>query len=217
MRRVLDEDMFDKITNEGLDNTTEWKIKNAARSVFHRKGYAATRTRDIAEESGINIALLNYYFRSKQKLFELIMFETMRDFLQNISLVFNDEHTTLENKVEIMVDKYIDLITKEPEIPLFIMSEIRNGADRFLERLPIDNLIKNSVLVKQHQVAVEKGTVDEPDVLHFIMNMMSLVMFPFIANPMLKKIGNLDDKAFSVLMQNRKKLIPKWIKAMFTQ
>ncbi|GAA4468343.1 TetR/AcrR family transcriptional regulator [Nemorincola caseinilytica] len=216
MRRVLDEDMFDKISNEGMDTTTEWKIKNAARSVFHRKGYAATRTRDIAEEAGINIALLNYYFRSKQKLFELIMFETMRDFLQNMSLVFNDEKTTLEKKVEIMADKYIDFITKEPEIPLFIMSEIRNDPDKFLERLPVANLIKNSVLIKQHQLAVEKGELNEPNVLHFIINMMSLVMFPFIANPMLKKIGNLDDSSFNTLMQNRKKLIPSWIKAMFT-
>ena len=52
------------------DLSTEQKIKNAARKVFTEKGYAATRTRDIAEAAGINLALLNYYFRSKQKLFE---------------------------------------------------------------------------------------------------------------------------------------------------
>jgi AcrR family transcriptional regulator len=56
---------------KALDTTTEAKIKNAARVVFHKKGFAATRTRDIAEEAGINLALLNYYFRSKEKLFEI--------------------------------------------------------------------------------------------------------------------------------------------------
>ena len=55
------------------DPTTEEKIKEAARKLFTQKGFAATRTRDIAEEAGINLALLNYYFRSKQKLFDLIM------------------------------------------------------------------------------------------------------------------------------------------------
>ena len=56
-----------------IDSTTEEKIKEAARIVFHQKGFAATRTRDIAEEANINLALLNYYFRSKAKLFEIIM------------------------------------------------------------------------------------------------------------------------------------------------
>jgi len=55
-----------------VDPSTEEKIKNAARVIFHSKGYAATRTRDIADEAGINLALLNYYFRSKEKLFETI-------------------------------------------------------------------------------------------------------------------------------------------------
>jgi len=73
----------EKITPK-IDTNTETKIKNAARVVFHKKGFAATRTRDIAEEADINLALLNYYFRSKQKLFDLIMFETMHGFLQSI-------------------------------------------------------------------------------------------------------------------------------------
>ena len=55
--------------------STEEKFKEAARVVFTRKGYAATKTRDIAEEAGLNLALLNYYFRSKEKLFEIIMLE----------------------------------------------------------------------------------------------------------------------------------------------
>ena len=72
------------------DSSTEEKIKIAARHVFHIKGYAGTRTRDIAEEAGINLALLNYYFRSKEKLFEIVMMETLRDFLQSLTSVFND-------------------------------------------------------------------------------------------------------------------------------
>ena len=55
--------------------STEEKIKEAARRVFTKKGYAATRTRDIAEESGYNLALINYYFRSKEKLFDIVMLE----------------------------------------------------------------------------------------------------------------------------------------------
>ena len=64
------------------DISTEERIKAAARKVFHQKGFAGTRTRDIAEEAGINHAMLNYYFRSKEKLFEMVMMETMAQFFK---------------------------------------------------------------------------------------------------------------------------------------
>src|SRR5947209_3279708 len=139
------------------DINTEAKIKAAARVVFHKKGFAATRTRDIAEEAGLNLALLNYYFRSKENLFELIMFETISGFFQNMGSVFNDEKTTLEKKIELIVENYVDLLIKEPEIPIFMMSEIRSRGGAILEKLPVANAILQSALVKQYKEAVTKG------------------------------------------------------------
>ena len=115
-----------------IDATTEEKIKATARLVFHKKGYAATRTRDIAEEAGINLALLNYYFRSKEKLFEIIMFETLFGFMQNMIMVLSDEKSSLEKKVKLFVSNYIDLIIKDPNIPIFMLSEIRNHPENYL-------------------------------------------------------------------------------------
>lgn len=206
-----------KITTKNkkqLDTNTETKIKIAARLMFHQKGFAATKTRDIAEEAGINLALLNYYFRSKEKLFELIMFETMIDFMQNMTIVFNDEKTTLANKIELLVCNYIDLITKEPEMPLFILSEMRSKPDDFYKKMPLGELIMNSVFIKQFKKAVADKKVTESNPLHFMMNLMSLIVFPFAASPLLKKIGNMQEASFNKLMQERKKKIPIWINAM---
>ncbi|GIL23875.1 MAG: TetR family transcriptional regulator [Bacteroidota bacterium] len=197
-----------------LDTTTEEKIKAAARVVFHKKGYAATRTRDIAEEAGINLALLNYYFRSKEKLFDIIMFETIFGFMQNMAMVLNDEKSTLEKKVEMIAFNYIDFISKEPNIPIFMLSELRNNAGRLLEKLPIKQLIMTSAFFRQHQEAVAKGKIVEPNPLHFLMNLLSLVVFPFIGQPLLQGISGLNETQFNQLMQERKKLIPVWIKAM---
>jgi len=197
-----------------LDTTTEEKIKVAARVVFHKKGYAATRTRDIAEEAGINLALLNYYFRSKEKLFDIIMFETIFGFMQNMAMVLNDEKSTLEKKVEMIAFNYINFITKEPNIPIFMLSELRNNAGRLLEKLPIKQLIMTSAFFRQHQEAVAKGKIVEPNPLHFLMNLLSLVVFPFIGQPLLQGISGLNEMQFNQLMQERKKLIPVWIKAM---
>jgi AcrR family transcriptional regulator len=205
-----------KENSKKLDVTTEEKIKNAARTVFYKKGFAATRTRDIAEEAEINLALLNYYFRSKAKLFEIIMLETMAGFFQNLVLVLNNEKTTLEEKVEEVVARYIDLIIKEPEIPTFIISELRNNPNLLLQRIPLKEVIKSSVFLKQHQEAVKNGRIIEPNPLHFLINMLGLTVFPFIAKPMLMGSSEINNTEFESLMQERKKLIPIWIKAIMS-
>ena len=192
----------------------EAKIKAAARIVFHKKGFAATRTRDIAKEAKMNLALLNYYFKSKEKLFELVMLETLGSFFQAMGMVFNDETTSLEKKVQLVAEKYIDVITAEPEIPLFMMSEVRGHGAAILEKLPVVSVILQSCFIKQYRDAFQQGKITEPNPLHFLMNMLGLVVFPFIASPMIKKIGRLSDRQFDKLMQERKKLIPVWIKAM---
>lgn len=197
-----------------LDTSTEEKIKEAARVVFLKKGYATTRTRDIAEEAGINLALLNYYFRSKEKLFGIIMLETVTGFMQTMATVLNDEKSSLEKKVEMIAFNYVDFIAKEPNIPIFILSEMRNNVNGLSEKLPIKQIVMNSMFFKQHQQAVEKGKITEPNPLHFLMNLLGLVVFPFIAQPLLQGVSGLSDIQFNTMMQERKKLIPVWIKAM---
>ncbi len=197
-----------------IDVSTEEKIKEAARTVFYKKGFAATRTRDIAEEADINLALLNYYFRSKAKLFEIIMMETLSGFIKNILVVLNDEKTSLERKVEEIASGYIDMIIKEPEIPTFIVTEIRNNPNILLEKLPIKQVLANSMFFKQHEKAVKNGGISEPNPLHFLMNLIGLVVFPFISKPLLMGGSGINDTEFNALMIERKKLIPVWVKSM---
>lgn len=196
------------------DYSSEEKIKEAARVVFYKKGFAATRTRDIAEEAGINLALLNYYFRSKQKLFEIIMIETLSAFVQNMKVVINNEETTLEKKISEVVSNYIDLIIKEPEIPTFIITEIRSNPELLLEKIPVKQVLENSIFFKQHLQAVAEGKITEPNPLHFLMNLIGLIIFPFIAKPLLVKASVVNTSGFNKLMEERKILIPLWIKTI---
>jgi AcrR family transcriptional regulator len=206
--------MASKKVAPDLDINTEEKIKNAARAVFHKKGFAATRTRDIAEEAGINLALLNYYFRSKEKLFNLIMMETFSGFAKSIVVIFNDETTSLDNKVETIASAYIDLLILEPQIPLFIMSEIRSHPDQLLKTINAKSIIANSSFARQYQQGVKEGKIAPGNILHFIMNLLGLTIFPFIASPMSQRVGDLKDGQFNKLMTERKKMIPKWAKAI---
>src|SRR5690349_17783690 len=98
-----------KRKEQTLDSSTEEKIKTAARIVFPRKGYQATTVRDIAQEAGINFSLVNYYFRSKEKLFQLIMREVVEQLVADISGFLNDEKTSIEEKIRRIAAFYIDL------------------------------------------------------------------------------------------------------------
>jgi AcrR family transcriptional regulator len=206
--------MAKKKTTKAIDASTEEKIKIAARTVFQSKGYAAARTRDIAEEAGINLALLNYYFRSKEKLFEIIMLETITGFYQSVSIVFNDESSSFMEKLELLVTKYINFLLKEENIPIFILSEIRNRPEELFEKVPFKETFFKSVFCRQFNEEVAKGNITEPNPVQFTINILGLLVFPFLAKPFLQIIGGMNDADYKRLMQERKKLIPLWIKAL---
>ena len=196
------------------DISTEERIKAAARKVFHQKGFAGTRTRDIAEEAGINHAMLNYYFRSKEKLFEIVMMETMAQFFKGVNLMLNDESTSLDEKIDLIVSNYVDLLLKEPELPTFILNEVRPNPQAFVEQNPIKEALTHSVLTRQYAEAVARGEITEPNLMQAILNVIGLVIFPFIAKPILTSIINIPEEQYKALMLQRKTLIPQWIKAI---
>jgi AcrR family transcriptional regulator len=193
---------------EELSLSTEEKIKAAAQRVFMKKGFAGTRTRDIAEEAGINLALLNYYFRSKEKLFELVMIEKLSKFFGGIAPVLNDPDTTLEQKFVLLSNNYIDLLASNPDLPLFILSEVRTNPERFVSKLPVAKVADSQFIRQLHE--------RRPDVhpLHFLMNVLGLSVFPFIMKPVFQASGILNEKAFLARMEERKNLISKWMNAM---
>ena len=186
--------------------STEEKIKAAAQRVFMKKGYAATRTRDIAEEAGINLALLNYYFRSKENLFDLIMMEKLSKFFGGIAPVLNDPGTSLEQKFTLVSNNYIDLLIANPDLPLFILSEVRTYPDRFVSNLPVAKIVDSSF-------KTIAGTPTGCTSIAFPDDLLGLSVFPFIMRPVFVA-GVMSDKMFKTRMEERKAAIPKWMIAM---
>ena len=192
------------------DQSTEEKIRQAARKVFTRKGYSAARTRDIADEAGINLALLNYYFRSKEKLFDMVMMENLQQFLQGIREIFEDEKLSLNEQVKALVERYIGMLQSNPELPLFILHELRVNPEKFSHRTGVKNLLYNTHFFRQ---IVASGNDIHP--VHFVINLLSLTIFPFVAKPLIQSAVELDGEAYQKLMNERIQLIPQWINNMF--
>src|SRR5690606_2165 len=191
------------------DLSTEEKIKEAARKVFTRKGYAATRTRDIAEEAGINLALLNYYFRTKEKLFEIVIMEKMQVLFGQIAPIIMDANTSIEEKVEQVAEHYIDTLLANPDIPLFVLGEIRTNPDKVATMVNTKTNLADSVLFKQ--LAERRPDIDP---IHFVLNMLGLVIFPFIGKPLIQLVTGIKPEQAVALMTERKKLIKSWFIAM---
>lgn len=196
------------------ESSTEEKIKEAARKLFTQKGFAATRTRDIADEAGINLALLNYYFRSKQKLFDIIMMENFRQFIQGISFNFLEQGITLDQKITRVVTMYIDFLTQNPDLPLFILNELRNNPEQLAASIDGEIGSTRTEFFGQLKAAAAAGRIGDLNPFHLMANLVGLTVFPFIGRPILQKVAGVNDKQFNELMQQRKQLIPIWIKSM---
>lgn len=194
-----------------LDLSTEEKIKEAASIVFTKKGYGNARTRDIAEEAGINLALLNYYFRSKEKLFQIVMAERIDKLFGVLGPVLTDESTTLEEKLEKITESYINMLLEHPDLPIFVLSEIRNNPEQLSNRFQARKHLTESVFIKQ--LVARRSDINP---FHFLMNLLGMNLFPFVAKPVLQPIlGN--EEMYRQLMEQRKKLVPAWMKLMLDQ
>ncbi len=192
-----------------LEISTEEKIKSAAAKLFQQKGFAATRTRDIADEAEINLALLNYYFRSKKNLFEIIMAEKLVSFFSGFILNKFSEATTLDEKVKLITKNYIHLLLENPDLPLFVLNAIQNDPKQFADLVKGADLIQQATIAKQLKTINPKLKFEQ-----FFLNILSLCVFPFIMKPAISIISKSVGKDFEELMKERIKLIPIWIDSM---
>jgi AcrR family transcriptional regulator len=195
---------------------TEEKIKEAARRIFTKRGYSATRTRDIAEAAGINLALLNYYFRSKEKLFDIVMLENFGQFVSGIRALLNDRDLSLEQKIERLVDFYISQLIANPDLPLFLLNEIHADPKKLRARGFTKDILMKSHFIQQLTDELKKRKKTTLHPLHLVMNLFSMTIFPFLAAPLITEVGNLAEPDFRKIMEERKKYIPLWIKAMLS-
>ena len=192
--------------------TTEEKILLSASKVFTEKGFAGTRTRDIAEEAGINLALLNYYFRSKEKLFEQVMKLKMVLLFGQIVPILTNEKTNLEEKIDLVSNKYFEILSKNPNLPLFVLSEMQKKNSEVKSIIPVNKIFKNSVILKQI-----KERKPELNPSHFLINFLSMTIFPFITKPVFNTFDLMNETEFQQFVEERKRLVPIWIKTLLNQ
>jgi AcrR family transcriptional regulator len=189
--------------------STEDKILDAARQVFHQKGFNGARMQEIANLAGINKALLHYYFRNKESLFEKIFNETFGQIASKLNEIFLSE-MTLMTKIEIFVNFYINFISKHSYIIQFVINALQDKPDQLREIILKQNLSPGLLLEQvQKQLKDEMGLDIDP--LHIYINILGLVIFPVVAKPLIQSIFAIPDDKMSVFLEERKKIVPTFI------
>lgn len=193
-----------------VDLNTEQKILNAAKAVFIRKGLEGSRMHEIADEAGINKALLHYYFRSKDKLFEGVFRDAFFKLIPDTLSVLKKDLPLFE-KIRIFSENYIDIFIDNPFIPGFVMHELQRDPDRIVGLIE-DIGIQPEIFAEQITSEIEKGNIQPIDPRQIVVNLLAMCVFPFVASPILKTIiFRKDSKAFQEFIRERKKTVPEFI------
>jgi AcrR family transcriptional regulator len=183
-----------------IEKSTEEKILAAAKKVFISKGMSGARMQDIADEAGINKALLHYYFRNKEKLFEVIFLEAAQKLFPAINVVFESD-IPLFQKLERFCEEYITVMSENPYLPLFVLNEINQDPETFLTKIwGKQNLPRPKKFLEQIEKEIKKGTIKRISPLQLLMNLISMTIFPFVAKSMFQFNLHLDELQYRTIM-----------------
>ncbi len=195
---------------------TKEKILAAAQRVFVRKGIAGGRTEEIAKEAGVNRALINYYFRSRDKLAEAVFIRVAKSLLPRLMNTFASD-LPLREKLQQVVDLEITELSANPFLPLYVLAELQYHPDRFQQLvtsiIPVQQMQQQVLLKLQEQLDVEAeaGRLRPSKAEDLIVMLMSLLIFPFAASIMMETIIGLDESRRKAMVARRKEDLADFI------
>lgn len=191
-------------------DNTEDKILDAAQTVFIQKGMDGSRMQEIANEAGINKALLHYYFRTKQKLFEAIFNKVFKQIFPNLE-AFISSDLPIEEKLGTFIDKYISLLLKNPFLPAFILKEIHRDPE-FLASVIKSTGINPNALFNMLENEMKAGNIRRMDPKDLLINILAMSIFPIAAKPLMQiMFFENDKKAYNDFLVKRKETVKDFI------
>ena len=190
--------------------STEEKIFEAAFKVFQSKGFTGARMQEIADEAGINKAMLHYFFRSKEKLFEAVFMNAFGKLAPQVNEIFNSEEPLFE-KIEKFVHSYISFVMEYPFLPQFIIQEMNNNPEFVTKFLKDEKRPDPSKLLKQIENEIKLGNIKSMHPKQLLLDIFSMTIFSFAAQGLVKGMLQLTEEEFKSLMIERKKHISNQI------
>lgn len=193
------------------DRQTEEKIFEAATEVFEEKGLAGARMQNIADKAGINKALLHYYFRTKDHLFEAVFTKLAKKVFSRFNPIFQ-ENLTLEDKIRFFFREHISFLQKNPRLPGFILNEINHNPQR------IKKLVSNidfgklwDTILILHKEELPKYNITRENLPQIMTSIVSLSVFPFAARGIFETVLGQFGLDFEQYLEERKEFAAEFV------
>lgn len=160
---------------------TEQQILNAAEEEFFTKGFAGARTIAIAEKAGVTHAMLHYYFRTKEQLFEQVIAKNAGLLAQTVITAMGDPDMPIIERLRSGIESHFDFIMAHPQLPRFIINEVVTRPEHYhLMHAKINEIYSSIMTGLQAEVdrAAECGEIERVDVRMLFISIISLNILP---------------------------------------
>lgn len=195
------------------DQETRDRILDAADRVFIRKGTASGRTQEIADEAGVNKALVHYYFGTKAALADAIFARALGTLVPRIFGILADPNRGIEQKVPAIVKEQIDFHSSHPYLAGYMVAELHAHPERIARLMTAHGRVPLEVLRRQLQEGAKAGKLRRIAPEQFVANMMGLLLFPFAIRPALCQLLGFDAQRWEAFLAERRRMLPEFVMA----
>lgn len=195
------------------DSVTEQQIKDAAKKLFFQEGRFKATTQEIADAAGVNRTLVNYYFRSRDLLFDQILADGRKEMDSRLTSAV-EQAATFRQKVELFIDYFMEQSLAYPYLDIYMVSRMNDDVERQNEVIAdIKSTERLKNFLRDVEKEMEKGTIIKMPPVQYFLNMLSLLSYPVIVQPLFKKVLNMSDRQYRQMLAARKEII---LKILFT-
>jgi TetR/AcrR family transcriptional regulator len=185
---------------------TEQLIKKTAKKVFFQKGFLDATTQEIADEAGVNRALIHYYFRSREQLLDTLIEESVREKKEKMRAILTSS-LTFREKIAQYIDVMIDRGIEYPYMENFLITEMARKPEQMKVLCAVDKIKSSDLIKKELEEEIAKGRVAPVTAQHFMINLSSMCAYPVIAKPIFQIVHGMSDSDYKKFLLERKQVI----------
>ncbi|MBQ5899640.1 MAG: TetR/AcrR family transcriptional regulator [Alistipes sp.] len=192
--------------SEQLAQSKEQQILEAAEREFLKKGYDGARTTSIAKSAGVTHAMLHYYFRTKEQLFERFIDKKMSEVVPLLTHLFGNSDLPLVERIEKTISVHFDFVATNPDLPRFLINEIlpyKERCDLFYSKVANFLYLFNN-LQREVNEAAARGEVEQFNVLLLFQSILSLNIFPSLMANMIENLMSNNRQSMKEIFAQRK-------------
>ncbi|MFL9843163.1 TetR/AcrR family transcriptional regulator [Flavobacterium rhizosphaerae] len=195
--------MSAKKTEDTTTIDTEQLIKATAKKLFFAEGRFNATTQEIADAAGVNRTLINYYFRSRDNLFDIVFIDAQKqEHERTESIVFSK--LPFKEKISAYLDMFLEQSKDYPYLDIYMVTQVNQGCD-FKDKETMNRMLDKFYL--EIAIEMDKGNIKKMRPEQFVLNFISLVSFPVSMRPLLQETMGMTNESYDRILEERKEIV----------